>query len=137
MGTQQLMSVPYAMYAESTNNNNLVSTSYNSGIGRGFSQISQSSVQGTLMESINYCFNLSEQGFEDWRLPTIEEVLSYATLNGVTSNMTFWTLSQANSISQSGFSIPFIPFIYCNGFALPSYTSGTGYQPSQLCKCVR
>jgi hypothetical protein len=138
MGTQQLMSVPYALYAGSTNNNTSVITPYNNGIGRGFSQISQSSTQGTLMESINYCFNLTEQGFEDWRLPTIEEVLSYATVNGVSNNMTFWTLSQAGSVSQSGFSTPFIPFIYCNGFALPAYTGISGsFQPSQLCRCVR
>ena len=133
MGTQQLMSVPYAMYAGSTQTNDAPVSSFSNGIGKGFSRISQSIQQGTLMESIQYCFNLSEQGYTDWRLPTIEEVLSYATLNGVSNNMTFWTLSQANSVSNSGFSQIFIPYIYCNGLANPAYTN----QSSLPCRCVR
>ena len=133
MGTQQLMSVPYAMYAGSTQTNDSPTSSYGNGIGKGFSSISQSIQQGTLMESIQYCFNLSEQGYNDWRLPTIEEVLSFATMNGVSSNMTFWTLSQANSVSNSGFGQIFIPYIYCNGLANPVYTN----QSSLPCRCVR
>jgi hypothetical protein len=133
MGTQQLMSVPYAMYAGSTQTNDSPSSSYSNGIGKGFSRISQSIQQGTLMESIQNCFNLSEQGYDDWRLPTIEEVLSYATINGVSSNLTFWTLSQANSVSNSGFGQIFIPYIYCNGLANPAYTN----QASLPCRCVR
>jgi hypothetical protein len=132
-GTQQLMSVPYALYAgntNSTNNNSLFPGS----IGKGITSISNATNTGDLPGNINFCFNLEESGFTDWRLPTVEEVLELYTNNGINSlNETVMTISQANSVSNSGFSGIFIPFIYFQ-FGQASYTSSN---TPRLTYCVR
>jgi hypothetical protein len=81
MGTQQLMSVPYAMYSGTAST--LSSSSTQSPIGSGFTTISNGTFNGSLMQSFNYCFNLVESGYSDWRLPNSEEVFNYITLNGL------------------------------------------------------
>ena len=69
MGTQQLMSVPYAMYAGST-----LTNSTNDGCYRCPSMISGiSSNAMSINQAINYCSSLNEDGYTNWRLPTLTE----------------------------------------------------------------
>ncbi len=90
MGTQQLMSVPYAMYSGTAST--LSSSSNLSPVGSGFTTISNATFFGSLMQSMNYCYNLEESGYSDWRLPNSEEVFNYITLNGVDTSVLFlWT----------------------------------------------
>jgi hypothetical protein len=94
LGTQQMLSVPFALYAENSGASTI--STFQGNIGKGFSMISES-YSSTVLElgqAIDFCYNLEEQGYTDWRLPTLEEVLSYVTINGpqnITRSM--WTLS--------------------------------------------
>jgi hypothetical protein len=76
MGTQQLMSVPYAMYSGTANT--LASTSQTPN-GNGcyscpteMSSISTNTVNYRITAA-EYCSNLIENGKTDWRLPTLNE----------------------------------------------------------------
>ena len=109
LGTQQMLSVPYALYAENSGTSTV--STFQGNIGKGFTMISApSSSPLNLSQSINFCFNLEEQGYSDWRLPTLEEVISYTILHG-TSNLTtnLWTITPA-SLSSLTFA-----FIASNG----------------------
>jgi hypothetical protein len=118
MGTQQLMSVPYAMYAGSASisSNQFI-------IGSGFSTISNSTFNGTLTESTNFCNSLEEAGYADWRLPTLEEIFNYTAVTGVDLNvMPFWTTTYSGT-----------QFIYIEEDRI-------GFSPGntpRLTKCVR
>jgi hypothetical protein len=107
LGTTQMMSVPYALYAGQTANS-LASNS----IGNGYTMISilsppiviipnQIINSYYLKDAMDYCFNLIESGFSDWRLPTFEEVKTDFTLNGTTlgnsSRFTGFTLTPVGS----------------------------------------
>jgi hypothetical protein len=84
-GTQQLMSVPYALYAGSAGNTQ-VSNPDVMRLGKGFSMVSQLSPNTMgYAESIEYCANLTEGGYDDWRFPSYEEVMDYLTTNGAGS----------------------------------------------------
>jgi hypothetical protein len=77
IGTQQLMSVPYALYAGTSG------TSSNLLINTGFSQVSNPSAVSLSYEGcIGYCANLVESGFSDWRLPTENEVMDFLFKDG-------------------------------------------------------
>jgi hypothetical protein len=87
LGTTQMMSVPYALYAGQT-------VSSLSAIGSGFTMISEVSpnyiMNGAvsyynLKRAMDYCYNLVENGYSDWRLPTLNEVINSFTLNGINS----------------------------------------------------
>jgi len=85
LGTQQMMSVPYALYAASAG----AITPANSGITE-FSNISPSGMH--YFAAVEYCRNLVENGHSDWRLPTSNEVENYIELHGwsiITSSI--WT----------------------------------------------
>jgi hypothetical protein len=76
MGTQQLMSVPYAMYSGTANT--LASTSQTSN-GNGcyscpteISSVSTNTMN-TRITAVEYCSDLIENGKTDWRLPTLNE----------------------------------------------------------------
>ena len=88
MGTTQLVSVPYAIYANTAGN---LSTNPNK-----VNMISNLSPNNlNLKGSVDYCKTLYEQDFNDWRLPTIEEmlyVLNYFDSPALTDNL-LWTLS--------------------------------------------
>jgi hypothetical protein len=85
LGTQQMMSVPYALYAGSAGS--LAQSS--SGITE-FSSISPTAI--TYFEAVEYCRNLVQNGHSDWRLPTSKEVEDYIELNGWSSiNSALWT----------------------------------------------
>ena len=85
LGTQQMMSVPFALYAGSAGS--LAQSS--SGITE-FSSISPTGI--TYFGAVEYCRNLVENGHSDWRLPTSKEVEDYIELNGWSSiNSDLWT----------------------------------------------
>ncbi len=95
LGTQQMMSVPYALYAASAG----AITPINSGITE-FSNISPTTM--VYFEAVEYCRLLVENGHTDWRLPTADEVENYIELNGrsiITSYL--WTKTRLeNTPSQ-------------------------------------
>ena len=69
-GTQQLMAVPYALYAGSSGSNQ-VSNPDITRLGKGFTMVSQNSITNlTGFEGISYCASLTEGGYSDWRFPT-------------------------------------------------------------------
>ena len=121
MGTQQLMSVPYAMFAGSASN---ISNSNNQFVvGSGFSTLSNSTFTGTLRESTNFCTSLEEAGYTDWRLPTLEEIFNYTAVTGVNLDlMPFWTTTNSGNY-----------FVYVDAiridYSFPNFT--------RLTKCVR
>lgn len=101
LGTQQMLSVPYALYAANSGASSV--SNFQGNIGKGFTMISTSEITNpNFAQALSFCYNLEEQGYTDWRLPTIEEVLSYATINGP-QNFTkaMWTISisDLNSLS--------------------------------------
>jgi hypothetical protein len=112
LGTQQMMSVPYALYAgkaislnSTTNNNNV--------LGNGFSQFSTTTFTGTLMQTIQFCSNLTELGYSDWRLPNLDEVFSYISINNINqSDFNLWTLTNSNYnvLGPQGSIFPFTRF---------------------------
>jgi hypothetical protein len=70
MGTQQLMSVPYAMYAGSINN----SVGNNNGCYSCPTMLSSLSLTTmSINQAVEYCSNLTESGYYNWRLPTLSE----------------------------------------------------------------
>jgi hypothetical protein len=131
LGTTQMMSVPYALYAGQA----ATSLSGNS-IGNGFTMISNASNSNItrFTNALNYCYNLEESGYSDWRLPTLSEVLSYFSLNGVfepapnnlTSKYYGWTLSEDTNSSWF--------FITTDG--APTSYSAAGSLSTKV-KCVR
>jgi len=69
----------------------------------GFSMISNSSPftyppQYTFYTSLNYCANLVEGGFSDWRLPSLDEWLNYSKLNGIPQSYYGWTTTYDGTI---------------------------------------
>ncbi len=133
LGTQQLMSVPYALYAQNTTNSNFETNIFKIG----FNQISNSTFTGGLMSSIDFCFNLNEQGYTDWRIPSMDEVLAYTTLNGVNTQLIqFWTVTNINidrynSTANTSFFVPFAKFNQGN------LTWGDVNGESTISRCVR
>ena len=75
LGTQQMMSVPYALYAGSVNNVNS-NSSGNSQIGCSKCPTELSSLYAgtSINDAVIACAALVENGKSDWRLPTLEEV---------------------------------------------------------------
>src|SRR5207249_1109651 len=66
--------------------------------GGGSSMPTMMSNEGTAVTfsgAVQYCKNLVESSFSDWRLPTIDELTYFVGDPGVTTNY-LWTKSQAN-----------------------------------------
>ncbi len=89
LGTTQMMSVPYALFAGQT----IASSTSSEPI---FSMISNPAPvilpeRYNFYASLNYCFNLIEGGFSDWRLPSLDEWLNYSKLNGIPQSYYGWT----------------------------------------------
>ncbi len=76
MGTQQMMSVPYAMYAAQSGSAPNSNTSISAQSGCYSCPTMISSISATTMnisDAVGYCSNLNEQGYNDWRIPTLDE----------------------------------------------------------------
>lgn len=122
LGTQQLMSVPYALYAGSSNSSNNHSL-YPGAIGKGVTSISVATNTGNLRENINFCYSLEEDGYTDWRLPTSEEMFDYYSRNGINvSNENCVTITNPSSIKEGVSSSGYFPIIVFNG-GFPTYNT--------------
>ncbi len=76
MGTQQMMSVPYAMYAVQSGGISGSNNSSSSQNGCYSCPTMISGISATTMnitDAVGYCSNLNEQGYNDWRIPTLDE----------------------------------------------------------------
>ncbi len=81
IGTTQFLSVPYALHSATANS---ISTNLNNATSiSSFSQVSLNSYK--YFYALDYCTSLTEGGFSDWRLPTIDEIQNYIELNGYLS----------------------------------------------------
>jgi hypothetical protein len=134
-GTQQLMAVPYALYAGSSGSTQ-VSNPDIMRAGKGFTMVSQLSTSNFLIaEGINYCANLIESGYDDWRTPTYEECMDFLAFNGydVSSTFSFFTLTQISSGSGASYLIS--KSASSNIFNVGSYIAGFN-AVSIKCNCV-
>lgn len=92
LGTQQMMSVPYALYAGNVSANNFGQSFY--GINNLSSQISSK----TFWQAINYCASLTESGFSDWRLPSLDDIYNWISVNGTpVDGLQTWTKTISNT----------------------------------------
>ena len=100
--TSQLLSVPYAMYAEKSGS--LVQTTAPlNGCFTCPTMISQESPTGMTQNSADlYCSNLVEFGFNDWRLPSRDEVryLRDALNLPLPTDEAFWTSTYQSSLNN-------------------------------------
>jgi hypothetical protein len=129
LGTTQMMSVPYALYAGSSETNfQAVNYLPKPTI---YSQPSSSTYY--YYDAILYCFNLTEGGFSDWRMPTLDEVNYLRDGIGIISQPEeYWTKSpQLYFGYQSGGSYTFS--------TLSNVANISGYAGSYALKaiCVR
>ena len=88
-----MLSVPYALYAANSGASSV--SNFQGSLGKGFTMISTNEILNpTLPQAISFCYNLDEQGYTDWRLPTIEEIISYSSINGPQNFVKgMWTIS--------------------------------------------
>ena len=112
MGTSQLLSVPYALYAKTAGNivSNSSSNNLSTNVGnRNFTMISaQSPTQLRYYQAIKYCADLVENGYDDWKLATFYEVVHYVEQNGFPNSDLYtwfltdnWVIAGANSLSRA------------------------------------
>jgi hypothetical protein len=136
-GTQQLMSVPYALYA-GTSGSNQVSNPDIMKVGKGFTMVSQSSPQQlNYSDSFNYCAGLVESGYDDWRIPSLEEVMDYLSVNGFSSTDYYWFVTTSLSRTNDSYFMRVEKQTSSNFFvtaSAPMYGVGS---PSRNCNCVR
>ena len=90
-GTMELLSVPYALYAERSGN--AITQNYTSDgtfIPTVISNPSPTPLQ--YLQAVKYCADLVESGFTDWRLPKQEELEEYIFAGGSlpSSGITTW-----------------------------------------------
>jgi len=92
MGTQQMMSVPYALYAGSANNSNSNPTIVSqSGCSKCPTEISSLYPGTSLNDAVIACAALIENGKSDWRLPTLDEVNFCRELDLNVPTVNCWT----------------------------------------------
>lgn len=90
LGTTQLMSVPYALYA-----NQAASAQSLTGSIYGVTQVSLAGpASNTLFDARDYCLNLTESGFSDWKLPSFDEINYLVATTSIAFNLDekFWML---------------------------------------------
>ncbi len=86
----------------------------------------------TLIQALDYCRNLTEGGHNDWRLPTMEEVIRLRGLGGVNisnSNAPEWCWAMATG---GGSTLPFTRYRFID-FA----QSGISSTSTSQVRCVR
>jgi hypothetical protein len=118
LGTQQMMSVPFALHSATA-------AKIEKETFKMISNLAPSN-QGfyNFRNSLEYCVNLSEGGFSDWRLPTLDEWFTYCELNGVPQIFS-WTKTTGvytgGSSTQTSFYLIFgnSPEIYQPNYGLP------------------
>jgi hypothetical protein len=133
MGTQQLMSVPYAMFAGTAST---LASSNQTANGNGcytcpteISAISTNAM-GNRYSAAAYCSTLSENGKTDWRLPTLDE---FEYLRDVLN----LTVPQVNCWTKD-FSLAGGPAIYLFQFStLGEITSTTSNNSGWKTVCIR
>jgi hypothetical protein len=75
LGTQQMMSVPYALFARNAESASTIQTFKGGTCFDCPIQISSVSVAGVNhQQAISYCATLSQNGYDDWRLPSLDEI---------------------------------------------------------------
>jgi hypothetical protein len=83
LGTQQMMSVPYALFSEETRTVGFYARP---------TEISQPSTNAMIYRlAQQYCSSLVENGKSDWRMPTLEEFEYLRDLKNLTQTGDFWT----------------------------------------------
>jgi hypothetical protein len=60
------------------------------------------SSNGDYRIAVNYCRNLVENGFDDWRLPSLEEWNNGIQINDVAGTYFGWTTTYASPVFNSG-----------------------------------
>lgn len=111
MGTQQMLSVPYALYAGTALN---TSSSVASHLSSNIIASSRSQLNYTFAEAINYCASLTEGGYTDWRIPTLDDVINWISINGIpTTDMSTWTCTPTHTMTGTG--APEFYTFYING----------------------
>jgi hypothetical protein len=133
LGTTQMMSVPYALYAGNTVAGASESNYYNKP-----SIYSQPSQGATFFytEAVNYCFNLVESGYSDWRIPSIQEVEYLRDIVGLKLSFDYWTKSSEQQVLGFGNGVGASTFTTLNSAAWITHPGGQA--PSSLpAICVR
>jgi hypothetical protein len=132
------MSVPYALYSGSSGNSSN-GVADNLKLGKGFTMKSSLSPTAlNLYASINYCINLDEGGYTDWRLPTYDEVMDYLSASnvGLTASDEFRFRTVSNALI-SGTSGQYLFIIYKNPLDENLVVTSVDYIATQKCNCVR
>ena len=133
LGTQQMMSVPYALYAGGINNQtNQIDQNY-------FTMIANSqSSNSNFWVSLNYCYSLVESGYTDWRLPSLEEVEKYVEVNGIPLNgFTTWTTTNGSPVAKIVVTLNNTSFSNPNNFNLNSHFELWNNLAQAPAHCVR
>jgi hypothetical protein len=104
IGTQQLMAVPYALYAGVAGSTQ-VSNPDVMRLGKGISMISENSPSQSYFQSVNYCATLTEGGYSDWRLPNLQEVFDYLSKmdDPLSREYYFKTTTPCDACSATGY----------------------------------
>lgn len=131
MGTTQLMSVPFALYA------NTASSTKCNGCYTCPTEISQVNTNYiSYPNAVLYCRDLIENGHNDWRLPTIDECDYLGNTLNISIPPTCWTNTwQTHAVSNSYMFV----FITSNHYFLSNTVSNTSTSPNTTAKtfCVR
>ena len=132
MGTQQLMSVPYAMYAGTAST--LASTNQTANSSGCYSCPTEiSSMSANTMDYANafqYCSNLNENGKTDWRVPTLAEFeYTRDILNLPVPSVNCWT----KDYELGGSAAPFVYVYFTSSLRNIGYTYNTVVQWNTMC----
>jgi hypothetical protein len=133
-GTQQLMSVPYALYAGSAGSTQISNPDIVRA-GKGFSMISQLSPSDLNSSgALNYCANLTEGQHDDWRTPTYDECMDYLAIHGFETSSEFWFFTLTQNTANNGTLYVVYKTASSNNITAQSFSANS---LSTRCNCVR